>query len=482
MTTTEPTTWPPTLQAALDRPPLDRRGWQTGLAPQAIGLFLWVAFFDQIPREAVGRCGLLWPVAGAAVGGLLCYLLLFRAPALWGQRTGRPIAVLAARTFGVDGATWVPGLLLTLVQVVWLAVATLYGTALGLAGLQLTGFLDPGVQRPPHMAVVELRGTLFLVISLFWGLAAALTGRYLVRVIAALMSVYPLFPALLLGLTAAVALKGLPDYQASVDQRGGSTGGVFAALVVVQMIFGFFSAAALLFADWGSVAREERDVRYGGWVGVAMAPWVIATLAILSVAGAFARYGLDTPAGVPRALSFEQSVRILVAGKTAGVMLIGFGLAALAPACYAAFLFGERLNLLRPHVARTKWTVAGAVLAWLLVASGLVSHLLPVFGFVGAVFAPVAGAISADYVRSRGAWTHPRRGWNRPGFLAWAVGLVVGLTPVVAGVLGYARLAAAQPAAVYAYLAAFVTYLAVAPLGESPDEPAIGPAPPAVDA
>lgn len=484
MTTNDPTDVPPTLRAALESPRLERRGWQTALAPQFIGLFLWIAYFDQIPSETVGRGGLLWPVAGAVVGGLLCYAFLYRGPALWCWRSGRPAAVVAARTFGVDGATWVPGLLGNAAQVVWLAVSVWYATSLGLAGLELLGLVDPATRQPIRVGGFELPGALFLVTSLFWSVAASLTGRYLVRVIAALMSVYPILPALMLGVTAAVAMRGLPEYRGRMvgvgDGPGGTAANVLVALVAVQMVFGFFSAAALAFADHGRTALAARDVRLGGWVGVALASSVVATLAILSVAGAFPHYGLDAPVGpqAGRILTFTQSVRTLIGGRTAGMMLIGFSLVALAPACYAANLIGNRLDALFPSIPKTRWTLAGSFLAWGLGAAGLVSRLLPVFGVMGALFAPVAGAVSADYLRSQGAWPCARRGWNRPGWFAWVVGVVVGLTPVVADALGNRRFGVVRPAAVLAYVAAFVTYLALAALGsESPDDPAIGPEP-----
>src|SRR5262249_14166113 len=156
-----------------------------------------------------------------------------------------------------------------------------------------------------------------------------------------------------------VALRGLPDYQVAMARTAGTAGGPAVAAVAVQMVFGFFSAAALVCADWGVVARDERDVRLGGWVGVALASWVVATLSVLPAAGAFTRLGPDTA----RALTFVQALRTLVAGKTAGFMLIGFALVALAPGCYAAFLLSERLNLLVPRVSRTRSALAGAAVA-----------------------------------------------------------------------------------------------------------------------
>jgi cytosine permease len=474
--------WPPTIQSALDAPAPPRRGWEWGLAPQLIGLFLWVAFFDQIPGEGLGRTALVWPVLGAAAGGLLSYLLLYRAPALWGVRARRPLAVVAARTFGTAGATWVPGAILTASNVVWIALAVAYATRLTIEGLERLGLLDPAFSRPLSAGPLATPGGLFLFTSLLWTIAATLTGRYLVRVIAALMQIYPVLPALLLGATAAVAMRGLPDYQVAVGRLGVPAAAWGAAALTAQMVFAFFSASALVCVDWGAAAVSEREARLGGWVGVAFASWVSATLALICVAGAFTRYGLPTPVSAgpaaARSLSFIPALKTLVGGGTSGLMLIGFSLVALAPACYSASAFGERLNLLRPNVSRLRWTLFAAAASWALAASGLLGRLLTVFGLMGALLAPAAGAMTADFVRSRGRWTHPRRGWNGPGVLGWAVGAAIGLVPVIAAAAGARGLARAQPAAVLAYLAAFLTYHALARLGsETPDETAIGPGP-----
>ena len=106
------------------------------------------------------------------LAGLLCYLLLYRSPAMWGCSTGRPLGVIATSTFGVNGATWVPGLLLAGAAVVWLAVSADYATALSLRGLVLVRLLDAelppaGPRRadgdagrpvPGHVADLVLRG------------------------------------------------------------------------------------------------------------------------------------------------------------------------------------------------------------------------------------------------------------------------------------------------------------------------------------
>jgi hypothetical protein len=247
----------------------------------------------------------------------------------------------------------------------------------------------------------------------------------------------------------------------------GRAAGLLLASIAATMVFGFFSTSALFCVDWGAALRTERDVRVGGWVCVTLASWVVATLALLTVAGAWTQ--LDTEIamrpGLNRSLTFARSLRTLIGGRTAGMMLIGFSLTSLAPACYGASLFSERMTHIVPRLSKTRWTIVGAVVAWLIVGFGVVSHLLPVFGVLGACCAPVAGAIVADYVTSRGEWRGVREGANLPGLVAWVVGFVAGLTPFLARWAGAARSPFFEAGATYAFLAAFLTYLALAALG-----------------
>jgi cytosine permease len=281
--------YPAWLETVLSQPPLERRGWQATFAPAYIGLFLWLVFFDQFPGEVLRHGGLGWALAGAGVAALLAFGLLFYAPAAWGFATGRPLAVVATSTFGVRGATWVPGVLLGLVQVVWLAVATDYGTELCLRGLALFGLLSPRSLLGVSVGRVVLPSPLVLLTSLFWCYAIAMAGRYLVRVIAALMSVYPVVTATILGLSMIAALRGLPGFSPERMPITGNarlpTTGIHSVVVSLQMILGFFATAGLASADLGAVSREIGDVRKGGLVTVFLACWIVATLACLTVAG-----------------------------------------------------------------------------------------------------------------------------------------------------------------------------------------------------
>ena len=118
-------------------------GRQSSLAPQLIAVFLWIAYFDQIPQETLGPAGILWSALGAALAGLLAYLLLYRPPAHWGLSTRRPLGVIAASTFGVRSDLGAGPLAERPTSVVWLAVRSSTRRALSLRGLVLLQLLDP---------------------------------------------------------------------------------------------------------------------------------------------------------------------------------------------------------------------------------------------------------------------------------------------------------------------------------------------------
>src|SRR5262249_21740334 len=118
-------------------------------------------------------------------------------------------------------------------------------------------------------------------------------------------------------------------------------------------------------------------------------------------------------------------------GRVAGAILILFGLAALAPACYSAWVFCWRLWAHWPRIRRVYWTWwIGGGLAFVLIASSWASGLETIYRVMGLVCAPAVGAIVGDFVRQKGGWSGIREGVNPAGMLAWAAGC--GVQPVVA--------------------------------------------------
>ncbi|MFO0911072.1 MAG: hypothetical protein U0794_22490 [Isosphaeraceae bacterium] len=453
-------------------PPLERRSWTWSIGPAFISLFLWVGFFDQFPRETLTRGTIGWTILGAGIGGGFAFLLFYLPGALWGYEARRSLSVLATRTFGLKGAGWLPPLLTVLIQIVWLTVAVRYGTRLCLSGLVLIRMLTPGVLEPWTVSGATLPSPLFLATSLIWTYFIALAGRYLVRVIAALMNVYPVVVALILALGMGLAFRGLPPAtQGPFGLPPGMTSTIppaTAAAIAVQLILGFFATAGLVAADWGAVCRTRSDVTRGGLVSVALACWIIATIATLTVVGSLSRRGRLTEIGSlvpPLPLSYEAAIRSLFNDWIAGGLLLALSLTALAPGCYAAFLIGTRLHERFPRRTRTRWTLTGALLAYVLLVLGVGNRLSDVFVVTGGVVAPLLGAIAADFRRSGGRWDGPRVGWNRAGLVAWLIGAILGVTPWLIE-HGTGRTLIVGPFSVlFAYAAAFLSYLMLASMG-----------------
>ena len=175
--------------------PVAPKPWQTGLAPVYIGMFLWVAFADQLGRRALPIGGLRWSMLGAMVAGPACYLLLFRVPATWGLRVGRPLDVVATSTFGARGASLVPGLLIGLGQVVFFAVCDrLRGRPDVPGDWSSAGWSTSDRSSRSRWVARRSPRPLFLMTALAWAYAGALVSLWFVRWIAALMQYLPDLP------------------------------------------------------------------------------------------------------------------------------------------------------------------------------------------------------------------------------------------------------------------------------------------------
>jgi len=479
---------------------VEPKPWQTGLAPAYIGVFLWIAFSDQLGRRALPVGGLACAMLGALAAGPLGYLLLFRVPATWGFAAGKPLDSVAEATFGERGARLVPGLLLGLGQVLLFAVAVGYAAGLIFAGLVQGGLLDPRSLRPLTIGGAALPSPLFLATSLFWALATALVSLRFTRWIAALMQYFPVFPAALLAVAMVGTMAGLRGFRPSgIDPLSGvllsdREGAISAFLLTFQWVFAFTAMVGVAGADWGMGSSSPRDVRVGGWLGVGLAPVVVAALALIAVAGHEGTrmpvepsgfepprtYGKRPPAGStlrdgpgpasePGGPASDAgaappfTLRAAMAGgfdrRLGAAMLVVFGLGSLAPACYASFGYGLRLSTLGPGISRIAWTLLATIAAWLLIVAGWSDRPGTVFDLLGAGFAPVAGAMAADFALRRGRWPGPRRGYNPAGLAAWAIGAAVGAAPTIArGLLHDGRLDAIRPASLAAFGFAFAAY------------------------
>jgi hypothetical protein len=411
--------------------PPPRRLWYVAVGPAYLTILIWAPFFDPLWRHDLTRAGLAWLAGSALLAALVCYALFYYPAAMWGYRTGRGLGVVAASTFGTTGSDWLTGVALAAGEIVWYAVAIDYGVQATFLGLVTCGLLPPSVLAYWPVGPALLRNPIVLCTAVFWifitGLASILR---LTAVIGALMKVYSPVALALLTITAIWVLPGLSAFQADEGLATRAVQPLPTHLSAIPIFTGFFSIVGLMSVDWGAASARRRDVVIGGLLGIVLAGTWTATMALLVVAGAIGRLHAAHPVEVTRIAalpvgSFRWAVANGIGGTPAAVILILFGLAALAPACFSSFVFMRKLFVRWPQIRRIHWAWIGCTLAFALIVTSWPGRLEAVDHVMGLVFAPAAGALAGDYVSQRGQWAGVRPGLHPPGLIAWATGVAI---------------------------------------------------------
>jgi cytosine permease len=227
--------------------------------------------------------------------------------------------------------------------------------------------------------------------------------------------------------------------------------------MLIQVVVGFFATAGAAGVDFGMANRDERDVRWGGLVGILLPILVAGGLPLLSVAGAHAFYGVK---------DYRFDSAIAQTGSFAAIAFFLFAVASIAPMCFSSFIAGNSLATMIPGVPRATSTMVGAVIAAILAITGAAANLVNLFTIIGASFGPICGAMVADYWLSGKKWAGPRAGVNIAGYGAWAVGFLIGILPFLP--ISDEAKAYLQPAAVYSFVAGFIVYAVLAKAGLQP--------------
>jgi cytosine permease len=428
---------PPTLRAERDGPPFPKRPWYLGIGPAYLTIFVWAPFFDPLWMDDLSMNRLPWLAGIAVLASALCFALFFYPTAIWGHRNGRGLGVMAASTFGTAGSEWITGVGIGIAQLVWYAVAIGYAVESTLLGLVTAGIIAPDVLGSWEVGPLRLKTPVFLCTAAFWifitGTASLLR---LMAVIAALMKVYaPVALALLTGAALWLVLGpgsyfvefALDPVAVTVRHIGGR------GIPALPLFLGFFAMLGLSSVDWGAASLRRRDVTIGGLTGILLAGSWAAIMSLLVVAGALGRLSMDAgrlmsafrAAGPPQ-FSFRWGIAHGIGGYPAAVILVLFGLAALAPACYSVWGFSNRLSAHWSIRRRYPMTWIGGAIALMMIAVSWSSRLDTIDHVMGLIFAPVVGALVGDLLRQRGGWAGVRLGVNPPGLVAWLVGLAIG--------------------------------------------------------
>ncbi len=427
---------PSYLAKATPNPVSNRAPWYVNTAPSYAGVFLWIAFYNSMAGGTITKASLAVCLAALLVAGVLSYKLYYYVPAMLGMKTGLPLYVVGSSTFGATGGYLMPGLLMGLLQVGWFAVGTFFAAKFMLSAA--------GSSAGP--------GTLpFIVAGIGWGYTMAWVGVMGIQYVARVATYLNFIPLAMLLIVFARTAPGMAQHRVEQAEP------LLAFTLLLQMVIGFFATAGAAGADFGTNSRNEGDVRWGGWIGIALAVVVAGGLPLLSVAGARATMTLPN-------LNYD-SVIASIGGWLAAAMFILFTVASIPPACFCAFIAGNSFATMIPRVPRITSTMAGVTVAIVLAVTGVAENLIGFFTIVGASFGPICGAMAADYWLSGGRWAGPREGINWAGYGAWALGFLVGILPFL---LPDDVAAKVQPAVVYSFVTGFVVYAALAKAGLEP--------------
>lgn len=429
---------PPYLAKAVPNPASKRAPWYTNTAPSYAGIFLWIAFYNAIAANTITQASLGVCLAALAAAGLLSYALYYFVPAMLGMKTGHPLYVVGSSTFGTTGGYLMPGLLMGLLQVGWFAVATFFAAKFILSGL--------GLETAPKTAP-------FIAAGILWGYIMAFIGikgiGYVSRV-ATYLNFIPLFMILYVFFK---AYDGIAQYQPPSENP-------YAAFtLILQIVIGFFATAGAAGADFGINSRNAGDVKWGGLVGITLAVLVAGGLPLLSVAGAKAL----NPA-LP-SLNYDAVIPSM-GGALASAMFFLFAIASIPATCVCAFIASNSFSTMLPGIPRMTSSMAAVTVAIILAVTGAAEDLIGFFSIIGASFGPICGAMAADYLLSGRKWAGPREGINWAGYIAWAAGFFVGVTPFIPAFEGVKDMI--QPAALYSFIVGFLVYAVCAKLGLQP--------------
>jgi len=121
-------------------------------------------------------------------------------------------------------------------------------------------------------------------------------GLFGIKYVAMVATYLPLVPLVTLIVCFAATVSGLKSFKPAEmiqlnESLGAAAGSAMSPSVIVFTIItyavGFFATAGAAGVDFGTGARDKRDVHMGGFVGIFLAIVVAAGLAMLIVAGAY---------------------------------------------------------------------------------------------------------------------------------------------------------------------------------------------------
>jgi cytosine permease len=445
---------PDYITSATPNPAENRAPWYTNTAPTYAGIFLWFVFWqDAIVTPNLGGAlagGVVWALVSLVLAAVICHFFFYLVPALLGQKTGLPLYIVGTSTYGAQGGFIMPGFLMGVLQFGWLGVNIFFSSVL----------LSQVIPLPPQ------------VIMVVWGVLAAFVGLKGIQYVGRVATYLPLIPLAILlilfvktigSVGSMEVTKLIEAHRAVAPDAPPALSALGVLAFILTYVVGFFATAGAAGVDFGTNSRDRNDVQRGGLVGIAAATVLTAGLAALIVAGVYGSADMAT-----RAVAVGQEsggfilnpvnlIPVILGATAFKWMSFLLALAAFPAACFSSFIAANSFKTTLPKVNPFISVGIGAAVSIVLAVTGLAGRVVPVFVIIGASFGPICGAMFVDYLMNKGTWTGPRSGFNPAGWIAWAVGFVVGILP---------NLGVAVPAApVLAFMAGALVYFLCAKAG-----------------
>lgn len=432
-----PSPLPSYIAGATPNPQANRAPWYKNTAPTYAGIFLWFVFWqDAVNAPNQGgllSCGIGWALLSLIVAALVCHVLFYMVPGMLGMKTGLPLYIVGTSLFGAQGGFILPGFLMGVLQFGWLGVNVYFSSAL----IGMFCFPDANI-NPGDFATIPASVKVIMVV---WGVLAAFVGLKGIQYVAKVATFLPLIPLvvllILLGKTAGGIASFDPQALIALSKTAAPKApealGSFGVLAfMLTFVVGFFATAGAAGTDFGTNSQDRKDVSMGGIVGVALAIILTAGIAMLIVAGTYGSPELSkqaAAAGLP--LQAPGLMEVIMGKQTAGVMMLLLAIAAFPAACFSSFIAANSFKTTLPGVNPFVSVGIGAAVSILLAVTGMAGKAIIVFQIIGATFGPICGAMLVEYLLNGCKWSGPRAGFNPAGWIAWLVGAVVGVLPVI---------------------------------------------------
>jgi len=433
---------PSYLSMAKPNPAENRTPWYKSTAPAYAGIFLWVVFYMEIANGTLSQAGLGLSLLGLVIAALICHFLFYLVPGLYGVKTGYPLYVVGSSTYGTAGGFLMPGLLMGLLQFGWLAVNIAVST----------NFILQAFGQPSAMdAAGQFHGSAaFTIIAIIWAILAVFVAVKGIQYVGKVSTFLPIVPLIMILIVFFTYVGSAGEYTPPEGARP-----IVGFLTIIAIVVGFFATAGAAGVDFGMGNRNTTDVHLGGLTGIALAIVIAGGLPLIAVAGAHvANPDMES-------FTFDAVIQIHFLSK---VMFILFAVASFAPACFCSFIAGNSIGTMFPKLNKVVMVSIGAAVSVILAVTGKALNLIGVFSIIGASFGPICGSMAADYLLSGCKWSGPRKGINLAGYIAWAVGFVVAILPMVGG----DTFSFITPAPVIAFVIGFVLYIILVKAGLQP--------------